>query len=568
MKISKPKRTFVSSELEINDWNQIETYFIDLEERDLDSLPDLEEWLNDMSELEAVLEEDLAWRYIRMTIDTRDQKLAERYTKFVSEISPKIAPIQDALNKKLISSVFHNELKGEAHRIFFRSIQSSIELFSEKNIPIQAELDQKSQEFGVISGAQSIEFNGEKHTMQAASKFLQQTDRVVRKEVFELMLSRRAEDVQKLNDLFSDLTSKRHQVALNAGFDNFRDYKFKGLGRFDYSKEDCFNFHDSIQEHIVPIIKKLQQEHKDTLGYKSLKPYDSEVDPLGRAPLRPIKNGQDLINKTIQVFKHIDPYFGDCLKTMEKMGHLDLESKEGKSPGGYNYPLYEIGVPFIFMNSVGTVRDLVTMVHEGGHAVHSFLSRDLQLTGFKNVPSEVAELASMSMELITMEHWDLIIEDKEDLKRAKKEQLSTLLKILPWVAIIDKFQHWIYENPAHTIEERAQSWEKINTAFGTGITDWTGYEEGKKWSWQRQLHLFEVPFYYIEYGIAQLGAIGIWKNYKENPTKAISDYKAALAIGYTKTIPEIYKTANITFDFSGDYIKELADFITNEINAL
>jgi oligoendopeptidase F len=568
MNISKPTRQFVSSQLEINDWNQIETYFIDLEERDLDSLDNLKEWLVDMSELEAVLEEDLAWRYIKMTIDTRDKKLADSYSKFVSEISPKIAPIQDALNKKMINCPFHKELNDEAHRIFFRSIQSSIELFSEKNIPIQAELDQQSQEFGVISGGQSIEFKGEKHTMQSASKFLQDTDRETRKEVFELMLSRRAEDVQKLNDLFTELTSKRHQVAVNAGFENFRDYKFKALGRFDYTKEDCFNFHDSIQEHIVPIIKNLQLEHKTTLGYESLKPYDSEVDPLGRQPLRPIKNGQDLLNKSIKVFNHIDPYFGDCLKTMEKMGHLDLESKEGKSPGGYNYPLYEIGVPFIFMNSVGTVRDLVTMVHEGGHAVHSFLSRDLQLTGFKNVPSEVAELASMSMELITMEHWDLIIEDKEDLKRAKKEQLSTLLKILPWVAIIDKFQHWIYENPTHTIEERAASWQEINTQFGTGITDWTGYEEGKKWSWQRQLHLYEVPFYYIEYGIAQLGAIGVWKNYKENPTKAIADYKAALQLGYTQTIPEVYKAANITFDFSGDYIKELADFITDEIDAL
>jgi oligoendopeptidase F len=268
------------------------------------------------------------------------------------------------------------------------------------------------------------------------------------------------------------------------------------------------------------------------------------------------------------MFAKIDPYFSDCLKTMEQLGHLDLESKTGKAPGGYNYPLYEIGVPFIFMNAVGAQRDLVTMIHEGGHAVHSFLSRDLELTGFKNLPSEVAELASMSMELLTMPYWEEFYPNKEELKRAKNDQLESVLKVLPWIAQIDAFQHWIYENVNHSIAERHAYWATLSKEYGTGLTDWSGFEDQINTSWQRQLHLFEVPFYYIEYGIAQLGALGIWKNSIENYPKTIQDYKAALSLGYSKSIPEIYKTANIKFDFSSEHLASLINFIKSELNKL
>ena len=265
------------------------------------------------------------------------------------------------------------------------------------------------------------------------------------------------------------------------------------------------------------------------------------------------------------MFNNIDPYFSDCIDSMDQMGHLDLDSKKGKSPGGYNYPLYEIGVPFIFMNAVGSHRDLITMIHEGGHAIHSFLTRDLKLTSFKDVPSEVAELASMSMELLSIKNWDIFYSNKNDLNRAIREHLEDILKVLPWIAQIDAFQHWIYENPHHTSNERKQYWVKLCNRFGTGLTDWDGYEDVLYNSWQGQLHLFEVPFYYIEYGIAQLGAIGIWKNSKLDYNKAINDYKSALSLGYTKSIPEIYKTGGVSFDFSNKYIKELSDFVWSEI---
>ena len=569
MKIEKPKRSFVSEELVLDSFEVIKPYFENLLNREIIVSADFEKWLNDKSELEAILEEDAAWRYIKMTIDTRDEALTNSYTFFVTKIQPELAPYDDKLNKKLVNSPFYDEFdKVEAYRIYFRSVKKALELFREENIPIEAELNEKSQLYGSISAAQSIEHNGEKITMQKAAALLKETDEELRQVVFQKMSVRRREDIEKLDGLYSELISKRHQLALNAGFENFRDYKFQSLGRFDYTKEDCFNFHKAIKQQIVPIVREIQLERLKKLGKDKFKPWDTEVDPEGKQPLKPFTTGSELLNGSINMFDKIDPYFGDCLRTMNEMGHLDLDSKTGKAPGGYNYPLYEIGVPFIFMNSVGAQRDLVTMVHEGGHAVHSFLSRDLKITGFKSLPSEVAELASMSMEMLTMELWDEFYKNDDDFKRAKREQLESILKILPWIAQIDEFQHWVYENPTHSSAERHEKWVDISKEYGTGLTDWTDYEDMQAASWQRQLHLFEVPFYYIEYAIAQLGALGVWKNSLEDFRAAVDNYKLALSLGYSETIPEIYRKAGIRFDFTETYLKELADFVRGELNKL
>lgn len=561
-------RKLLPEQLKITNWEVLYPYFEELKDRKINTLEDLKSWLLDRSELEAVLEEDAGWRYIKMTIDTSNKQLADSYAFFVSEISPKTAPYEDAYNKKFLQSSYVDLLEGQEFEIYQRGIKKAIELFREENISLFADIAKESQKYGSISGGQTVELDGQIVTMQQAAKELKGADRTRRKMVFELMIARRLKDVAALDTLFNSLLELRHKVAENANFDNFRDYKFEAMGRFDYSIQDCFNFHDSIAEEIVPIVTEFQKEKKSQLGYSELKPYDLDIDPSGKPPLNPFKTGEELLDKSIKVFYQIDPYFGECLETMREMGHLDLVSKKGKSPGGYNYPLYEVGVPFIFMNAVGTQRDLITMIHEGGHAVHSFLSRELKLTAFKSLPSEVAELASMSMELISMDYWDVFYADETELKRAKKEQLETLLKILPWVAIVDKFQHWIYTNPNHTQEQRIDQWNSINDSFSGGHIDWSGFEEAKSTSWHRQLHIFEVPFYYIEYGMAQLGAIAVWRNYKNNPQKAIEQYMAALKLGFTKSIPEIYAAAGIKFDFSREYVKELADFVKMELRKL
>ncbi len=562
-------RKFVAADFNCESWNSVEAYLLDLQNRDISDKKSFKQWLLDKSELEAVLEENMAWRYIKMTINTLDEKLTESYQFFVTEIQPNLAPFEDSLNQKMMASPWIEELSGDkAYSIYFRGVKSALELFREENIPIETEINTLSQQFGAISGKQMISYQGKELTMPQAANYLKDPNETIRKEVYELIVSRRLQDREALDELFDQLVKLRNQVALNAGCSDYREYKFKALGRFDYTVEDCLAFHDAIEQLIVPIVKQLTEKKIQKLAKTKLKPWDLEVDPDGLAPLKPFANGEELLDKSISVFQKLDTYFGDCLKTMKSGGFLDLDSKAGKAPGGYNYPLYESGIPFIFMNAAGAQRDLTTMVHEGGHAVHSFLSKDLELTGFKSLPSEVAELASMSMELLTMELWSEFYTNENDLKRAKLEQIESVVKVLPWIAQIDAFQHWIYTNPTHTKAERTQEWLNLSKRFGTGLVDYDGYEAVLESSWQKQLHLFEVPFYYIEYGIAQLGALGVWNNYKKNPQKALTDYKNALSLGYTKSIPEIYETAGLKFDFSQSALEEISRNLTDSINEL
>lgn len=567
MKIERNKRQFIKEDLSIQSWEDLKSYFDDLLDREIGTKEGFQQWLLDRSELDAVLEEDLAWRYIRMSIETNNEVLANAYTFFVTKIQPELAPLDDALNRKFMESPFRKDYTDSAHQIYFRSIETQVNLFQEKNVSIEAELNELAQKYGAISAAQSIEYMGETITMQKASQLLKEQDEEIRRTVFNKMVERRRADTETLNELYTQLITKRHELALNAGFENFRDYKFQSLGRFDYSKEDCFAFHHAIKTHIVPLVKDIQAKKLAITGEAKFKPWNTEVDPEGKAPLKPFETGKEMLDGCIQMLGNLNPYFADCLKTMEEMGHLDLDSKAGKAPGGYNYPLYEIGVPFIFMNAVGTQRDLETMVHEGGHAIHSFLSRDLSLTAFKNLPSEVAELASMSMELLSMPQWTEFYEPQAH-ERAMREQIEGTLKVLPWIAQIDAFQHWIYENPTHTLQERSAFWTQLANDFGTGLTDWAGYEDLVQSAWQRQLHLFEVPFYYIEYGIAQLGALGVWKNSLENYPTAIANYKKALALGYTTSMSNIYETAGVPFDFSSERLQTLATFIQEQLKKM
>jgi len=563
----RPKRKFVSENLIIDSWEKIESLFDNLVEREISNVAELEKWMLDRSELEAVLEEDMAWRYIKMNIDTTDKELGELFTFWIKEIAPKTAPYSHKLNVKLVESPFLKDLEKKKYRIYLRSVNKQIEIFREENIPLFTTMEQKQQEYGSISAKMSVEVDGEKLTMQKAAQLLKDTDRNKREEVFNKISSRRLQDEKVLDDLFDELITLRQQIAKNAGFDNYRDYMFAAMGRFDYTPKDCFNFHDAIAQEIVPIINSFEQKRKDKLGYTSYKPWDTAVDVDGLAPLKPFEGGTQLTDLSVECFNRLRPYFGECLSTMKAMKHLDLESKNGKAPGGFMYPLYEIGVPFIYMNAVGSQRDLVTMVHEGGHAVHSFLSRDLAMTEFKSTPSEVAELASMAMELLSMDHWDVFYKNADDLKRAKLEQLEKALETLPWVASIDKFQHWIYTTE-HTAQQRKEKWLAISAELGNQILDWEGNEKAHANLWQKQLHLYEVPFYYIEYGMAQLGAIAMWRSYKQLGEQGLDNYMDALKLGYTKTIGEIYETAGIKFDFSASYVKELADFIKEELSKL
>lgn len=565
--IHKKTRTYIPQGFEIK-WESLEPLYTELRDRPINSANDLEKWLHDRSEVEAALEEDFAWRYIRMTCDTANEELLKNFQYFATEIEPKIAPYSNELNKKLVNSEWVDQLDHDKYFIYLRGVKKSLELFREENIPLQTEIQVEQQKYQSITGSMSVHIGDKEFTLEQASVFLKDTDRTKRQEVWEKITERRLQDKDQLDKLFDHLRELRHKVALNAEFENFRDYMFQALGRFDYTPQDCYAFHEAIEREIVPILREQAQKRKEALKLDTLKPWDMDVDISGKPALKPFSSGDELIEKSIQCFSNINRYLGERLEIMKDNNLFDVESRKGKAPGGYNYPLSETGAPFIFMNSANTFRDLTTMVHEGGHAVHTFLTADLELNDFKHCPSEVAELASMSMELISMDNWDVYFDNEEDLKRAKRDQLFDVLKTLPWVAVVDQFQHWIYTNPGHTDAERTEAWIQIYEPFGAGFADWSGHQEAERNLWQKQLHIFEVPFYYIEYGMAQLGAIAVWKNYKENPEKGLQQYLDALKLGYTKTIKEIYETAGIKFDFSAAYVKELAEFVKAEMDKL
>lgn len=566
--IKKLPRKFLPENFTVTSWDKLEPYFKELLDRPLNSKTELENWLKDISELEAVVSEDACWRQINMTCDTENKALEEAFTFFCMHIQPFIQPYADKLNRKFVESPFTKELDQQKYYTYLRSIRKNIEIFREANVPIQAEMNVLQQQYGVISGKMTVSINGEEFTLQQASKFLENENRKLREEAYRKINERRLQDKNELNNLFNSLIQQRDKIAKNADFENFRDYKFKELGRFDYTKEDCYQFHEAVKQHVLPLVDRIYENKKKKLGLDNLKPWDLEAEPAGTTQLHPFKNGEDLLSKTISCFRELHPFFADCLVKMNEMKRLDLDSRKGKAPGGYNCPLAETGAPFIFMNAAGQTSDVTTMVHEGGHAVHSFLAHPLELSSFKEYPMEIAEVASMAMELFSMEHWQYFFSNKKELSRAKIKELEKVLTIFPWIATIDKFQHWIYENPTHTENERTTKWVEILNEFSSKVVDYSGLDQYREISWQRQLHLFEVPFYYIEYGIAQLGAIGMWKQFKENQQSALNNYIKALSEGGTKTLPELYKTAGLEFNFSPGHIRELMNFVRKELESL
>lgn len=562
--VRKPRK-FVAEDIVINEWNDVLLYFQRLLDSPIESKEDLEQWLLHRNELESVIGEDYRWKYIRQSCDTNNKEKEDALNGFIEKIMPQWMQMGNQLNQKVAQSPYLEQLDVERFHIYIRNLKNELALFREENIPLMTEVDVLANEYGKITGAMTIEHEGQTLTLQQAQKLLQSNDRNIRKEVFEKIQNRRLQDRDALEELFDKLLRLRHQIALNAGFDNFRDYMMQALGRFDYGVKDCEDFHQAVAKVIVPIMRKIHEERSSKLQLSPLKPYDLDVPIFGDAPLHPFQAAEELLEKSISTLDQVDPYFGECIRTMQAMKHLDLDSRVGKRPGGYNMPLPEIGVPFIFMNAAGTQADVVTMLHEAGHSVHNFLTKEADFDFEKSFGSEVAELASMSMELMTMDYWHHFYEDLNLLKRAKREQMERVLSVLPWIAIVDKFQHWIYTHPTHSREERRQAWRSISDEFSTGEISWDGYEHILDYNWHRQLHIFEVPFYYIEYGIAQLGAVGVWKNFRENKSLAVQQYKNALSLGGKVSIPQVYQTAGVEFDFSEKNISALATLLESEL---
>ncbi len=566
--LQEKERSFVPKEFKVTTWSRLKPYYNELLNRPIHSLEELEQWIKDKSELDAVISEAFSWRYIKITVNSADDKAEALYQYAVQNLAPKISSYEHQLNQKLVDCSFCEQLDPSRYGIHLRSIRNAVSLFSEENIPLATDIQMKSKEYVKIFSEMTIGVDGKQMTLQKASALLEEPDRQYREGVYHKIHQRILQDTSQLENLFDHLLKMRHRMAVNSGFSNFRDFKFQALGRFDYEVQDCYDFHDSIKTEIVPLIDELNAYRKNALKLDALRPWDLFVDPLGDTPLRPFETIDELLEKVAFCLDKLHPDFAGTIATMRELGHLDLDSRPSKRPGGYNMPLHLTGVPFIFMNATNSLSDMRTLMHESGHAIHSYFTRHYKLKSAKRVPSEVAELAAMTMELLTMDYWDVFFPTEEEMRRAKIAQLEYVLKVLPWIATIDKFQHWVYTHPQHSREERSKNWMAIMQEFNSSVIDNSGLEEYTAHLWHKQLHIFEVPFYYIEYGFAQLGAIAIWKKFREDPGLAVENYYKALKLGYTKDIRKIYQTAGVEFNFSRDYVSQLGAFVKSELQAL
>jgi oligoendopeptidase F len=570
---------FVPADLDCSKWANIEPYFGDLQGRSVSTPEEFERWLLDRSELDATLGEAGAVRYIAMTCDTASAEKKQAYLDFVEQVVPHISPASFELNKKQAELAKKFDL-GERYFVINRDTIAAVELFREKNVPIQTELTKLDSEYDTICGAMTVEFEGEEKTLPQMGKYQESADRSVREAAWKVVSERRLQDAEAISGIFDQMVEKRHQMAKNAGFDNFVGYAFKAKGRFDYTPEHCFAFHEGIEKHVMPFVAKLDAERKKLLGVDKLRPWDLAVDPKGRSPLQPFDGGADLVAKTKRAFDRLSPELGTMFGSLgdgtntngaANGASLDLDSRKGKAPGGYQYMRDRSRKAFIFMNAAGLHRDVETMVHEAGHAFHSMYCVDEPLVHYRGAPIEFCEVASMSMELLTMPMWDEYYPSKEDADRARRKQLEGSIGLLPWIATIDAFQHWIYTNPTHSRDDRAAQWLAIEDRFGHQghRVAWDGIEQHRPMIWQRQGHLFGSPFYYVEYGIAQLGALGLWlMSLEQGVDKALAAYKRSMSLGGSKPLPELFKAAGLPFDFGPDTVGRLVERVQTEMDKL
>jgi oligoendopeptidase F len=591
----KPRK-FVPQNIDSGDWPQIEPLFDQLEGRaaNCKTVPALECWLLDWSELTAALDEESSLRYIAMTCHTDNPDAEKAYLHFVENVEPRVKPRQFTLEKiygahpqrgallairrdelcKSPSLFPHGEKIGTRvtrpsdmrYAVFDRDVKNHVELFRPENVPLETEEARLSQQYQKLSGSLTVKFRGEEKTLVQMGRYLEEPDRPLRQEAWELVARRRLQEAEKFDGIFGQLLKLRGRIAKNAGFENYRDYAFRRLGRFDYTPEDCVRFHEAVEKQFMPVVRELQAERRRQLKLEKLCPWDLAVDPQNRPPLKPFTEVGQMVSRTQKIFDRLDGELGSGFQKMQDLRLLDLDNHKGKAPGGYQSTLSEARVPFIFMNAVGLQRDVETILHEAGHAFHALAARDEDLYAYRGAPIEFCEVASMSMELLG----NGFIEEfysAADANRARRVHLEGIVGIFPWIATVDAFQHWIYTHPNHTRDERAVAWLELMDRFG-GEVDWSGHEEARARLWHRQLHIFLHPFYYIEYGIAQLGALQVWANSKRDKAKALNDYKKALALGGSRPLPELFQAAGCKFEFSAKTIQPIAKMLREELEKL
>jgi oligoendopeptidase F len=549
------------------DWESLSGIFSELASRSLGSLSDLENWLMDESEFDAYLYEQRTIRYFNSTRQTDNPEFTKAYEEYVDKLEPKIKVASFALLKKYVASPLRSRLPGATYGLEDRRRQSAVSIFRVENVELEKQDSTLSQDYQRTTGAMTVDYRGQERTLQQMLKFLEEADGKVREEAWRLAEARALKDCETLDKIYDSMVKLRDGVARNAGFDDYLDYIFVKRDRFDYTPDDCLSFHKAVEESLVPLSREIDRQRLEKLGIDVLRPWDMQVDPSGRPPLSPFDSVEGLVSIAAKVVDRIDPRLSEYFNRMASLQLLDLESRKGKAPGGYQDELSEVRLPFIFMNAAKRDSDVRTLLHEAGHSFHTFLMREKGLPYFNgnaNLPLEFAEVASISMEIISGEHYEGTFYSREDARRSNFKQAVANVRLFTWVATIDAFQHWVYAHPIHTRDERGKAWVEIFNRF-CGLENYEGLEFSRRYRWQRQLHLFESPFYYIEYAIALTGALGMWAMYRKAPGEAIEAYKSALSLGASRSLPELFEAGGLEWGFGRDAMRKCAAELSSVI---
>jgi oligoendopeptidase F len=547
-------RRYVAAEADFGEWETAEPYYHELCDRQIAGVEQLEKWLIDLSELEACLDEEGTSRYTAMTCQTDDPERQQRYLHFIEQVQPQAEPWRDKLRRKFVAIAEGLSLPARRYEVFKRSMKNAIELYRAENIPLLVEDQKLKTEYQRITGAMTCHYDGREQTLPQLARYLEEPDRRVREETWRLAADRFMQDSEQLDELYRKMVTIRQQVAVNAGCRDYREYAFRALERFDYRPADCLAFHEAIEKVCVPAVGELAARRRQKLGLESLRPWDLAVDPEGRPPLRPFQTDEQLAAGCSRIFHRVDPELGRVFDTLRAREVLDLGSRKGKAPGGYQVTFAERRLPFIFMNAVGTEEDVRTLLHEGGHAFNTWACRNEPLLAYRSPPIEFGEVASMGMECLALPFTTELF--GEHAGRAARWFFEKIVTFFPFMASIDAFQHYVYTHVDEGIEGWKDHWQTLTRRF-TPELDLSGLEQYERRSWQRKLHIYEVPFYYVEYGIAQLGALQVWKNSRQAYADAVAHYRHGLALGGSRPLPELFAAAGCRFDFSESTLRPL-----------
>ncbi len=541
--------------LDAGDLPALEARFLALEQRPIEDRRGLEAWLVDESDLLARIAAETARRYIAMTCHTEDAQARERFLSYERDVTPRVKVLADRLDQKFLACPHLAELDPRRYAVLIRRRKTARAIFREANTALQAKESELQTQQQELMGSLLVPFAGKDHTIQQMAVYQERQDRDLREQAFRATLAARRRTWEPLEQIYDQLIALRTTIAANAGFQSYVPFRFQELQRFDYSPETCRRFHAAIEQAVVPAVQRLNAKRCQQLGIPALRPWDLEVDPDGAPPLVAFQTEPELRALVKKVFAAVDARFVPEFGLLEQNQLLDLMSRKGKAPGGYQYTLEDVRLPFIFANAVGLHHDVQTLLHEGGHAFHAILSREDPLLAYRDAPIEFAETASMSMELMGLENLGVVY-GQDDVRRVQKHHLEGILRILGWIATIDAFQLWVYEHPQHTRAERQQHWLALRARFAPGL-DYTGIEDALAWQWTSQPHLFVHPLYYIEYGIAQLAALQLWQRYRKDPAGAVAAYRRALALGGTRPLPELFAAAEVKFDVGEAMLRSL-----------